>query len=94
MSRCEGNSTSSGSAMQRRAHRNGLLPAPHVDAAHDLALPVQFALDAVFHLPHHHHVIEALTGQFGLGGQRGFFRWGGLKRTHADNGQYNAHPVA
>ena len=50
---------------QRRPHRDGLLPAPHVDAAQDLALTVQLALDAVLDLPHQGHVIQALAGQFG-----------------------------
>jgi hypothetical protein len=72
--------------MQRGAHGDGLLAASHIHAAQNLALPVEFAFDAVFHLPHHHHVIKAFSGQFGLGAQRGFFRWNGLERTHAIKG--------
>ena len=37
---------------ERGAHRDGFLPASHVDAADDLALAVELALDAVFHLAH------------------------------------------
>src|SRR5947209_115505 len=55
-----------GLRQQRRSHRDGLLPAPHVHAAYDLALPVQLALDAVFNLTHLQHVIQALARQIGF----------------------------
>ena len=74
---------------QRGADRNGLLPAPHVHAADDLALAVQLALDAVFDLAHQRHVVETLMRQFGLGraGRRGRavrFRTRSFDRAHGD----------
>ena len=68
MSRWRGKQHVLGAGEQGRADRNGFLSAPHIDAAHDLALPVEFALDAVFHLPHHRHVIETLVRQGGFRG--------------------------
>jgi len=50
---------------QRGAHRDGLLPASYIHAAQDLTLAIELALDAVFHLPHKRHVIQALMRQFG-----------------------------
>src|SRR4029078_13034119 len=43
---------------QSRTHRDGLLSAADVDAAHNLALAVELALDAIFHLAHEGHVAE------------------------------------
>ena len=80
--------------MQRRAHGDGLLAASHIHASNNLALAVEFALNAVFHLAHHHHVIEAFPGQFGFGGQRGFFRRGGLERAHATTDSITPLPDA
>src|SRR5262245_15976040 len=40
------------------ANRNGFLPATHIDAAHDLALPVELPLDAVLQFPRQLHVIK------------------------------------
>ena len=70
---------------QRGADRDGLLPAAHVDAAQDLALPVQLALDAVFHFAHQQHVVETLVRQFGW--TAGFLlvvRSSGLGHAHQD----------
>ena len=44
--------------LDRRAHPNRLLPAPHVHPAHDLSLAVQHALDAVLGLASEREVIE------------------------------------
>ena len=66
MSRWEGKSTSPARRAERAAHRNGFLAAAHVDAAQDFALPVQFALDAVFDLAHQRHVIEDTAAQVRL----------------------------
>ena len=62
-SRWQGNKTSSGSATRPAPTAMASWPAPDVDAAHDLALPVELALDAVLHLPHQHHVVQCARRQ-------------------------------
>ena len=78
-----GDSTSSGSASNRAADRDGFLAAADVHAAHDFALPVELALDAVFHLPHHRHVVETLV--------RKACRLAGGVFGMRSNGVYRAH---
>src|SRR6266404_5163360 len=43
---------------QCRRHADGLLAAASVDAAKHFTLAIQFALDAVFHLPLQLHVVK------------------------------------
>ena len=69
-----------GVGLKRGAGGNGLLAAAHVHAAHNLALAVELALDAVLHLAHQAHVIEALM------------RKGGLLAPACGNSLRRAHP--
>jgi hypothetical protein len=45
---------------------NGFLAATHVDAADNLALAVQLALDAVFNFPHQGHIVQELACETGV----------------------------
>ncbi len=73
------------SGQQGGADGDGFLAASHIHAAQDFTLPVEFAFDAVFHFPHHGHVVQAFVSQLRTFAELAVkVRNSGVYRAHRD----------
>ena len=75
MSRCEGQTTSSGRKVHAASDGDGLLATSYVNAAQNLALPVELPLDAVFQLAGELQVIKDADLGLGRRERRALGRW-------------------